>query len=610
LVLLLCGLFFIIGWLIGENMMKTTLTGIALAVAAIPEALPAVITVSLALAANKMIRFNCLIRKLPAVETLGSVTYICTDKTGTLTKNQMHVESVFVNNRTDKQSKYKLGQDDEQRNLLLQAFALNNDVVFDNNLPKGDSTEIALLKAAQEQNIQTDNWPRIEEIPFDSERKLMTTFHKHNDKIISFTKGAPDILIPRCDKSDGEESLNRVKEMAEKGYRVLGFAYRYWDVLPEMPNSESHETNLHFLGLAGLIDPPRDEVFDSIAQCKTAGIVPVMITGDHPLTAKVIAQRIGILSNESDLVLTGQEFATSDDESLFANIEKIKVYARVSPEQKLKIVNMLQKKGHYVAMTGDGVNDAPALKKADIGIAMGTGTDVSKEAADMVILDDDFSTMIKAVQEGRRVYDNILKFIKYIMSTNASELLTLLLGPMIGLPVALLPIHILWLNLTSDGLPAISLSFENAEKDIMNRPPRPPKQSVFSDGRGIHMIWVGILMAGVALFLQGWAIKNGSPWQTMVFNFLCLGQLGHVMAVRSEKQSGFGMKMFSNKLLITAGLLTLLLQFTVTFIPFLQPIFKTESLTFKEFVIVGLASLLIYVVVEARKMISNKYKIR
>ena len=608
LVLFLCVLFFIAGWLRGEDITKMVLTSISLAVAAIPEALPAVITISLALAAKRMIRFNSLIRKLPAVETLGSVTYICTDKTGTLTKNKMHVEEVFVNGQLYERNALSSMQNQPEVMLLLQAFALNNDAVEDaDKVIKGDSTEVALMEVAREYNVKTDSLPRVAEIAFDSSRKLMTTFHTQGNKIISFTKGAPDILLQRCVNVDASKLQQQVDDMAAKGHRVLGFACRYWDKLPQNPESEVHESGLQFLGLTSIIDPPREEVFEAIKQCKTAGIVTVMITGDHPLTAKAIAQRIGILSSEKDIVITGQQLAALDNDSFLAKVEKIKVYARVSPEQKLQIVKTLQQKGHYVAMTGDGVNDAPSLKKANIGIAMGiTGTDVSKEAAHMILLDDNFSTIVKAIREGRRVYDNILKFIKYLMTTNSSELLTLLLGPMIGLPIALLPIHILWINLVSDGLPAISLSFEKEEKDIMNRPPRPPQESVFANGKGIHMIWVGILMAGIALSLQAWAINHGLHWQTIVFNFLCVSQLMHVLVIRSENQSLFSIGLFSNKPLIGAVLLALLLQIAITYTPFLQPIFQTEALTLNEFILVVAAASIIFFVVEAEKILSRK----
>ena len=610
LVLFLCLVFFAAGWWRGEDAIKMLLTSISLAVAAIPEALPAVITISLALAAKRMIRLNSLIRKLPAVETLGSVTYICTDKTGTLTKNKMHLEQVFADGQLHERNALSAIRQQEEIDLLLHAFALNNDAVAQSGKDiKGDSTEVALMEVAREQNIQPGVWPRLAEIAFDADRKMMTTFHAHGDKIISFTKGAPDVLLPRCADADVPMLQQQVDGLAAKGLRVMGFACRYWDALPENMDGETQESGLRFLGLAGIIDPPREEVPDAIAQCKTAGIVTVMITGDHPLTAKTIAQRVGILSGENDLVVTGQQLAALDDSSFSDKVEKIRVYARVSPEQKLRIVKMLQQKGHYVAMTGDGVNDAPSLKRANIGIAMGiTGTDVSKEAAHMILLDDNFSTIVKAVREGRRVYDNILKFIKYLMTTNSGELLTLLVGPIIGLPVALLPIHILWINLVSDGLPAISLSYEKAEENIMNRPPRPPGQSVFANGRGLHMVWVGVLMAGIALGLQGWAIKNGLHWQTIIFNVLSLSQLGHVLAIRFEDRSLFGAGMFSNKPLIGAVSMALLLQVAVTYVPFLQTIFHTEALTLNEFILVVAASSLVFFAVELEKMVSKHRK--
>jgi Ca2+-transporting ATPase len=435
----------------------------------------------------------------------------------------------------------------------------------------------------------------------------MTTFHQADGRIISFTKGAPDILLNRCDNVDKAAMQQEVDAMAASGYRVLGFAMRIWETIPDDPQPETHESGLQFLGLAGLIDPPREEVFDAVAQCKTAGIVPVMITGDHPLTAKSIAARLGILQSERDLMVTGLELAGMSNNELLDVVERIKVYARVSPEQKLQIVKALQQKGHYVAMTGDGVNDAPSLKRANIGIAMGiTGTDVSKEAAHMILLDDNFSTIVKAVREGRRIYDNILKFIKYLMTTNSGELWTLLLGPIIGLPVALLPIHILWINLVSDGLPAISLSFEKEEKDIMNRPPRPPRQSVFSNGRGLHMIWVGLLMAGITLAAQAWAITKELHWQTIVFNVLCLSQMGHVLAIRSEKQSLWAAGIFSNKPLIGAVILAVLLQLAITYIPLMQPIFRTEALTAMELAVVFGLSSLVYIAVEIEKLIARK----
>ena len=609
IVFVLCALFFLTGWLRGEDLLKMTLTSISLAVAAIPEALPAVITISLALAAKRMIRLNCLVRKLPAVETLGSVTYICTDKTGTLTRNKMHVEEIRIHEKSYKPEEVATLKEDEKGNLLLHGFGLNNDAKEgEDKKITGDSTEIALLELAKP-HIDIASWPRKAEIPFDPERKLMTTFHEHEGKIISFTKGAPDVLLEHCQTDKKDLLLKQIDEMAAKGFRVMGFATRQWDTIPEQPTADTHETGLQFLGLAGIIDPPREEVPDAIAQCRTAGLIPVMITGDHPLTARNIAERIGIVNNNEDLVMTGQELMEISPEKFVDIVEKVKVYARVAPEQKLQIIKSLQDKGHFVAMTGDGVNDAPSLKKANIGIAMGvTGTDVSKEAAHIVLLDDNFTTIVKAIKEGRRIYDNILKFIKFLMTTNASEILTLLVGPLIGLPVALLPIHILWTNLVSDGLPAISLSFEKAEKDIMNRPPRPPQQSVFAEGRGAHMIWVGILMAGLALSLQAWAIRHSMPWQTMVFNFLCLSQMAHVLAIRSTRQSFFQTGLFSNQWLIWSVLLTFCLQLAITYIPLLQAVFKTESLSIDEVLIVGGASLLVFVAVEIEKFMIRRNK--
>jgi len=332
-----------------------------------------------------------------------------------------------------------------------------------------------------------------------------------------------------------------------------------------------------------------------------------MITGDHPLTAQAIGQRVGILNDENDLVMTGPELARMDSDSLNSKIEKIKVYARVSPEQKLHIVKALQKRGHFVAMTGDGVNDAPSLKRANIGIAMGiTGTDVSKEAAHMVLLDDNFSTIVRAVREGRRIYDNILKFIKYLMTTNSGELWTLLLGPAMGLPIALLPIQILWVNLISDGLPAIMLSFEKAEKNIMQRPPRAPQENVFSNGRGYHIIWVGLLIAGLSLSAQAFSIAHGLHWQTIVFNVMCLTQMAHIMAIRSETQSLFSIGLFSNKPLLASVALSFLLQFVVTYTPLLQPVFNTQSLTWYEFLGTGILSSLLFFAVEIEKAVSRR----
>ncbi len=607
LVIFICIVFFVIGWLRGEAIGSLVMTSISMAVAAIPEALPAAITISLALAARRMIRVKALIRKLPAVETLGSVTYICTDKTGTLTKNEMHTEEVFVNDKFIATGNLKNENGNEDLNQLLNAFALNNDTLENEDGEiKGDSTEIALMRVAADLNIHRDAMERIAEIPFDSTRKLMTTFHPYENRVVAITKGAPDVLLRICNDIDPEKVGRCVDEMAAKGERVIGFAYKMWDNVPEL-QPEVVEKDLNFSGLAGLVDPPREEAGAAIEECKAAGIAIVMITGDHPETARNIAARLGILVSDRDVLLTGRELAKLSEEEFEKKVEDVKVYARVSPEQKLNIVKALQKNGHYVAMTGDGVNDAPSLKRANIGIAMGiTGTDVSREAADMVLMDDNFSTIVKAVREGRRIYDNILKFIKYLMTTNSGELFTLLIGPLLGLPIALLPIHILWINLVSDGLPAISLSFEKAERDIMKRPPRHPDETVFANGRGLHMIWVGLVMAAIALGTQWWAIEHDMPWQTMVFNVLCLSQLGHVLAIRSETRSLFKIGIFSNKQLLWAVLIGFVLQVALTYIPWLQPVFKTEPLTLYEFLLVGFLSSLVFFIVEIEKAVTRK----
>ena len=603
IIFFICILFFLSGWLQGVDIVIMLLTSISLAVAAIPEALPALITISLAVAAKSMIRLNCLIKKLPAVETLGSVTYICTDKTGTLTRNKMDVEEIFTGGHLYSKEEIQAAGNGETMHLLFQAFALNNNAVVEGNTIKGDSTEVALLEMLSEKRIVIDKWPRIGEIAFDSKRKLMTTFHQYNDKVISFTKGAPEVLIDLCKNRDVSALHSQVVNMGKKGYRVLGFACRYWDTLPDKLMIDLHELDLQFLGLAAMIDPPRDEVPFALAQCRTAGIVTVMITGDHPLTAENLARRIGIIEGEQDIIITGQELMALDKDAFAAQIERIKVYARVSPEQKLLIVKTLQSKGHYVAMTGDGVNDAPSLNKANIGIAMGiTGTDVSKAAAHMILLDDNFSTIVKVIREGRRIYDNILKLIKYLMTTNSGELLILLLGPVVGLPIALLPIHILWINLVSDGLPALSLSYEKEEKNIMKRPPRAPHESVFANGGGVHMLWVGLLMACVVLAVQAWAIRKGMAWQTIVFHVLSLSQMGHLLAVRSNHyflRSG----LFSNLRLIASVLVILLLQIVITYNPVLQRVFHLESLTFAEFVFVGVTSSFVFLAVEIEKAI-------
>jgi Ca2+-transporting ATPase len=490
---------------------------------------------------------------------------------------------------------------------------LNHDVISDeSNQLKGDPTEVALVEYTRKNKNYDQNWltdfKRQHELPFDSVRKRMTTIYPFNGQWLIVSKGAVENIISICEKVNSEEINEATDKFAQQGKRVLAFALKIVDALPRSISIESIENNLNFIGIAAMIDPPREEVIQAIADCHTAGITPVMITGDHPITAKAIATETGILRYKSDRVITGLELANFTDEEFEKEIEYIKVYARVSPEQKLNIVKALQKKNHFVAMTGDGVNDAPALKRANIGIAMGiTGTDVSKEAAHMILLDDNFATIIKAVKEGRRIFDNIRKFIKYTMTSNSGEVWTIFLAPLIGLPIPLLPIHILWINLVTDGLPGLAFASEEAEENILKRSPRKTDESIFSDGVGIHILWVGLLMGAICIGTQGWAIHLGNEkWMTMVFTVLSISQMGHAMAVRSDWKSLFSQGVFGNKPLVGAVMLTLGLQMAVIYVPFLQDIFRTEALTIMELLIcIGLSSIVFWAV-EAEKWIKRR----
>lgn len=622
-ILVICAIIFVFGLFRGEPPLRMLLTAISLAVAAIPEALPAVVTISLAIGAKKMVHQNALIRKLPAVETLGSVTYICSDKTGTLTLNQMSVDEIYVGDKIVKESEIpQFLSKNNQLITFIQASALNNDATEDKDGKIiGDPTEIALYVFARDSGFKKDvlsqDYPRIAEIPFDSDRKCMTTIHKKPDGgFVSFTKGAVEVLAGRSvnilenrslKEIDTDDIIEKSEQMSADGLRVLAFGFRHWGALPSNLTPETIETDMTFLGFAGLLDPPREEVKEAVGLCKTAGIRPVMITGDHPLTAKNIAKRLGILDNDSQSIITGKQLAELPLESFEETVENIKVYARVAPEQKLKIIKALQDKGQFTAMTGDGVNDAPALKRADIGISMGiTGTDVAKEASHMILLDDNFATIVRAVREGRRIFDNIRKFIRYTMTSNAGEIWTIFLAPFLGLPIPLLPIHILWINLVTDGLPGLALAAEPAEKNIMERPPRHPQENIFT-GMWLQIIWIGLLMGGVSIFSQAWSIKSGNPnWQTIVFTVLCLSQLGNVLALRSERESVFSQGLFSNKPLFGAFILTFLLQMATIYIPFLNPIFKTNPLSLNElFFTLGLSSI-VFIAVEFEKLIKRK----
>lgn len=608
-ILIICVVIFLIGWLRGEVILTMLLTSISLAVAAIPEALPALITIALAFGAKQLVKSNALIRKLPAVETLGSVTYICSDKTGTLTLNKMTVQEIYEVDLKSFNSIFP------NNSLLLNAIAMNNDVSKDNKEKwLGDSTEVALVQYAFENNVERKDLevdlPRIGELPFDSERKCMTTLHKTKNGILVITKGAVDVLFGKLNKEQQSlipEFEIKANEMAKKGYRVLGYAIKMLPILPEEINADEIETSLTLVGFAGMIDPPREETKNAVAECKQAGIIPIMITGDHKLTAKAIAIQLGIISNEEDVILDGSELTKLSLEEFEKIVEKVRVYARVNPEQKLKIINALQDKHHFVAMTGDGVNDAPALKNADIGIAMGiNGTEVSKEASHLILLDDNFSTIVVAIKHGRRIFDNILKFIKYIMTGNSAEIWSIFLAPFFGLPIPLLAIHILWINLVTDGLPGLALASEPADENIMKRNPRNPKQNIFGKDMVIHIIWVGLLMGLVTIGLQAYAIHNGNfHWQTMTFSVLCFSQMGHVISIRSKRDSLFKIGLFSNMPLLGALILTISLQLTIIYVPFFNTIFKTQPLTFYELTVTILTSSIVFIAVEIEKHIKR-----
>ena len=608
-VLAICAVVFTAGLLQGQPILLMFLTAVSLAVAAIPEALPAVITISLALGARKLARHHALVRNLPAVETLGSVTWICADKTGTLTQNRMTAELFFFDG--EQHESLPESKADGPSTELGQAMALNNDIAEKDGKPAGEPTELALFEAAYQAGYNKDELlelhPRLDVIPFDNKRKLMTTLHQSSGQVIAYIKGAPESLLPLCSHSqqrgeavtfESEAMLAEASRLADEGYRVLAFARREFTSLPQPPEAETVEQGLSFLGLVALIDPPRPEVPQAVADCQTAGITPVMITGDHPGTAMAIARRLGITQDEAAL-LSGDDLVDLSDEQFARIVETIRVYARVTPKQKLRIVKALQQNGEFVAMTGDGVNDAPALKRAGIGVAMGQkGTDVAREASDMVLLDDDFATIVRAIRAGRSIFDNIRKFIKDTMSSNSGEIWTLFLAPFMGLPIPLLPIHILWINLITDGLPGLAFSAEPAERGIMTRAPRPPEENIFAHGMWQHIIWVGLFIAGISIAAMAWAIaRDVAYWQTIVFTVLTVSQLFHSLAVRSETESLFHIGLFSNLPMLGAVIVTLLLQLMVIYVPALNSIFYTQPLPmFDLAVCLALSSLVLFAV--------------
>ncbi len=622
---IVCVVVFAIGVASGESSQDMFFVAVSLAVAAIPEGLPAVVTVALALGARRMAERRAIVRKLPAVEALGSVSVICTDKTGTLTKNEMFVEWVWTpdaGERTVTGEGYAPegvvdGTPTDYLCRLGRIAGACNDAVL--HAPAddgtwsltGDPTEGALLALAAKLN--TDEFdvsrprPRIAEIAFDAERRRMTTAHREEagNGVWVAAKGALDALAAHLDSaSDVDSALDVATSWTSAGYRVLAFAERTLPSLPE--RLEALEHDLQLVGLAAIADPPRLEVRSAIAACHSAGVIPVVITGDDPRTAAAIAERLDILGGDRE-VITGVDLDALDDEALFERVENIAVYARATPEQKLRIVDAWKARGAVVAMTGDGINDAPALRRADIGVAMGiTGTDVSKEAADMVLADDNFATIVEAIGEGRCIYDNLRRFVRYLLSTNTGEIWLMAAGPALGLPIPLLPVQLLWVNLVTDGLPAVALGLEPAESDVMNRPPRQTNESIFARGLWQHALWVGMLMAAVGLAVQVVARELGWEWRTMVFTTIAFLQLGHALAVRSERQSLVSLGLFTNWRLLAAVAVAVVLQFVLIYLPPLHDWFGTASLGPAELGVTMAASTIVFIAVELDKLLKQR----
>jgi Ca2+-transporting ATPase len=633
---------YVLGLLRGEDSRVMFLTAVSLAVAAVPEGLAAVVTIALALGSQRMFKRRALIRRLPAVETLGSVMVICSDKTGTLTENRMIATVLNVAGRRvdlelteggEPGADRKVG-DDPAMILLLSAGVLCNDAVLEKTGEEvrviGDPTEGALLAVADRQGLAKGAldgiFPRVGEVPFDSQRKRMTTVHEFRpdakfsawigpSPFVAFTKGAVGSLLEISNRvwTDGRvEPINdawrdrirqATEEMAQKGMRVLGAGFRPL----EAPSSNGREEkDLIFVGLVAMIDPPRREAKAAVETCRSAGIRTCMITGDHPLTAQYVAARLGI--DEGGRVVLGQELEKLSMPELEKIVGEVSVYARVAPEHKLKIVQALQNKGLVVAMTGDGVNDAPALKTADIGVAMGiTGTDVSKEASDMVLMDDNFATIVAAVEEGRIIYDNIRKFIKYLLTTNSAEVLIMLIAPFLGMPLPLLPLQVLWINLISDGPTALTLAVEPGEKDVMQRPPHDPQESLFARGLGLHAVGVGCVMTLVCLGVGAWYWRAGNEgWQTMVFTTVALSQMGNVLAVRSERESVFRIGFLSNKWLLGSVVAVVLLQVAVIYVPFAQRLLKTVALPPQDLLISLGMSTVVFWTIELGKWVKRR----
>ena len=655
--LFICLLVFAIGFFRGGNLLEMFLVAVSLAVAAIPEGLPAVVTIVLAIGMKKMVQRNAIVRKLLAVETLGCVTVICSDKTGTLTQNEMTVVKTYAGGNiytVTGQGYNPTGEfyfnnskitteEDQNLKLLMALGVLANDATLELKDPKenqwgiiGDPTEGALItagaKAGMQKTEMNNSYKRIAELPFDSDRKMMTTFHENfiEGKVVSFTKGAPDIILSKCTRvflggsivDMTQEQMDQImstnSQFAGDALRVLAFAYRGYDKLPDKITSEEIETDLIFVGLMGMIDPARVEALDAIRTCRKAGIKPVMITGDYKDTAVAIAKELGLMK-EGDKVLTGADLDKLSDEALFNDIENISVYARVSPEHKVRIVETLRRKGHIAAMTGDGVNDAMALKRSDIGVSMGiTGTDVAKGTADIILMDDNFATIVAAVEEGRVIYSNIRKFVFFLLSCNIGEILIVFLSILFNLPVPLVPIQLLWVNLVTDSFPALALGTEKGEPDIMNQKPRDAKEPILN-----KVMISGILVQSIALFAAVmsaylWALNKyaGSFFEpseeglmiarTVAFTTLILAELIRAYSSRSERYSIIKLGVFSNRSMVTASVVSLLLLLIVIYVPFLEPIFETYALKLIDWAVIVVLCMMPLLAGEINKFILSK----
>ncbi|HUV09080.1 MAG TPA: cation-translocating P-type ATPase, partial [Spirochaetia bacterium] len=612
------------GTIARDHLVELFLTAVSLAVAAIPEGLPAIVTIVLAIGVQKMVGRHAIVRKLPAVETLGSVSIICTDKTGTLTQNRMTVTRFFTDGAIGDLSSLDKGNDAHR--LLLENLVLCNDATWSPQEQTGDPTEVALLEAGFRYGIEkgdmTRRHPRIAENPFDSVRKLMTTVHSYGSESYIMTKGAVDQLLERCSRilTDGRilpltggkkrEVLDTLDVLSNDALRVLGAAYRA--VPGSGPDTgslrtEDLERDLVFIGGVGMIDPPREEVKHSIAACRKSGIETIMITGDHKNTAFAIGKELDIASEPSQAV-SGIELDGMSDEELARRARFLRIYARVSPEHKVRIVKALKANGNIVSMTGDGVNDAPSLQSADIGIAMGiTGTDVAKGASDMILTDDNFSTIVSAIAEGRNIYNNIRRAVIFLLSCNAGEIIAIFGSVLIGWPTPLIPIHILWVNLVTDTLPALSLGVEPDDPDVMKEPPRSQKESLFARGGGADIAANGFLIG----FLTLLAYRLGVRWhegslihgRTLAFAVLSLSQLFHAFNLRHELKSLFRLGFFANIYIVGAALLGITLQVCVIGIPALAGIFKVAGLGWHDWIFVLILSIMPIVLNEPVKLI-------